>query len=1365
MKKRTIPLLAMLLVMTMSAYAQISFIKAITEQTTRVYVDPASISRPTGDTFTIAVKVSNVVNLYGIDLQFAWDPTIIEYVSHKKMIPVNTNPGGIMHPPTLPIKDVVDETASIPDAEPGTMYWLAEACMLPAIAFNGTGSAFEMTFQVVGTGSCTLRIIASSLANMMGVPIEHQIVDGTFSNEAPAVHDVAVIGVTPSTSNGYIGDVLSIDVGVKNLGTVAETFDVTANYDGSSIGTKTSGSLGADTTKHLTFNWDTAAVAPGTYTISATAATVPGETSTEDNFYSDGTVTLQQKPPPPTTGETFDIQWTNYSGNPIYPYWGGKYHDGTYPVWKNFTVLYNGDADDRLIYVSVKYPEATPSFKPDKYEIGSVPDGQCWTVTANLADRTIEFMAQEGGIAPGGYAIVSIRFIQGPTAEDCEVGHEFAVTVSEKSTAGQTFYLKEYIDKTAPQVEITFPKATTPGGLGYAFKSIGGSIWVQMPNCTNKNIRWLWINGTASDTCSGINRVEISINGTYMGDAFLSGLIGSRQVTWWWFVDPTVNPRFWKPESWFYVVARAYDNSVNDEETTAPHGLHRRIPMTNYADALRNWFFWIGMEPRIQLQDQPMPRGRLLRWVPGNGRVDINATTGFYPNGNVDIYLESVTGESDLYNIRIRLTTVTADNYGRFYSVIRHLPEVPRMPATTDRWRIRATDIKGNTQSAQFHIIPWITYEDTIGQDGLAVWDTTKEGKVFDDITVYGHGFLPSRQTKWDPYSTAYVEIVYTDVPPLEKWTERRVFNGTSEFNWDNLEWSPRLSEVVLATVSTDANGYWKAQIRIPQSYGGLHAIYARESRFVTDLGMVGPSPRLVRSGWPECTGVDKEEQAVIFDVWPTIAISPGTAITDQYVTITAEGLPLSKYYKLWKNGNPVVSNRDWCLVLDFGPYEQWVFENKRIRNNELDLAWVMETWYPFASYTPDIADHLDSPVWKGKLTSVTTEFTSEEPKLQFHIGSKFLKVPMLPANNYPVTLYYFDKNTESYVRDYDATTTVMVLKDPLNVHIEVGSVHFPGEIVDTFIQTDVDGIPADVNTLTIELYKGATPVKTLAFSRLDIGVYTASFVCPPNEGDYFIKTTVAKDYETFTLYGAATAAFTMSATLNGFNARLIALEEKVAILITDVGELRFNISEINAKVVSIDGKLVKLSSDVGMLSTSVAAINAKVVAIENSTAEIVTDLGPIKVSVSSINAAVVAIEGKTAKIATDLGPINVSVLSINAVISGLHDDVVVVQTAVGKLEAKLKELNGITSIEDDVATIKTDLGELKGKVIRLEGDTATIKTDIGTITTKADSISGNMSSMQGNVGLTPITIGLSLLAALAAIAAAALILRKVYLK
>lgn len=1027
-------------------------------------------------------------------------------------------------------------------------------------------------------------------------------------------------------------------------------------------------------------------------------------------------------PPPPPSGKLFDVQWTNWTftelGNPF----GGNdsYDNGEYPVWKNFTILYNGA--DRLNYISVKYPETTPSFKPSRYEIRVFPMLDSfnvvhdWTIIVNLEDRLVEFIAGSGGgIGPKGYAVVSVEFIQGPTAEDCLIGHEFAVTVSEITTAGQTFYLKEYIDKTAPQVEITFPDARTPGGLGYAFKKKDGYIWVQMPNCTNANIRWLWINGTASDACSGIDRVEIWINNTYVGDATLSERRGSKNVRWWWFVDPTKNiPQgLWEIESWYNVTARAYDNSVNDEHLATGHS---NLPQTNYNDDLR-WFFWIGEgDPMVRIREQ---------WVPGNGAMHITGVTGFYPNGEVEIWLEN-----ELYGVKQSLTKVTASNTGKFEVTINHLPEVPRKPTIEDHWIIRAIDIKNNAGSDHFAIIPWITYEDTLAQDNQALWDTTKKGNVFDSFWVYGHGFLPSRQSNWDPYSTVYVEIVYTDVAPLMEWSNRRVLNGTSESNWDILEWYPRLSEVVLAAVSTDARGYWKALITIPQSYGGLHAIYAREARLVTDVNMLGPKTGyvLVRSGWPQSTRIEAEEQAVIFDVWPTIIISPSTALTNQYVTITCEGLPLPKYYKLWKNGRPIVENRDQCLVLDFGPCKQWVFENKRIFNNELDLAWVMELWYPFSYYSPDIRNYLNSPVWAGKLSSVTIDHTTN--KLQFHIGSQYLRVPVLPADQYKVKVYYFDKYREDFTYDHDASKMENVLKDPLNVKLEAGTIHYPGEIVGVFVQTDVDGIAADVDTLTLTLYKGTASIKSIDYTKIDTGAYSATFACPEGDGDFFIKASVTKGYETFTLYGSAVTAFTISPTINELKAKLIALDGKIATLSTEVGQMRMDLSAVNATVTGIAGKLVTIETNVGTLQADISSIGGKIVAIQ----------------------------GKVATIETSIGTVRTDVSSISATIIGLHDDVVTVHTEVGNLQTKLKDLNGLVTIENDIAKIKTDLGDLQGKVVSLQGDTATIKTDLGTVTTKADTI-------QGNVGLQPVTIGLSLVAALAAIAAAVLILRKVYVK
>jgi len=93
------------------------------------------------ETFTISVVVSDVENLYGLDIKLKWDPTIIEYVSHVVMAPVESYEEGILHDPVLLVKDEVDPAT-------GT-YWVACASMSPAEPFDGNGDFFTMTFRLV----------------------------------------------------------------------------------------------------------------------------------------------------------------------------------------------------------------------------------------------------------------------------------------------------------------------------------------------------------------------------------------------------------------------------------------------------------------------------------------------------------------------------------------------------------------------------------------------------------------------------------------------------------------------------------------------------------------------------------------------------------------------------------------------------------------------------------------------------------------------------------------------------------------------------------------------------------------------------------------------------------------------------------------------------------------------------------------------------------------------------------------------------------------------------------------------------------------------------------------------------------------
>ena len=147
---------------------------------TIVYVEPENVTANENETITIRVKVRNVTDLYGIEVQFCWNPSILKYVSHTVKAPVETYPDGILHSPVIIVKDQVDENASMPGAEPGTMYWLSCVSYLPADPFNGSGTVFEMTFQVVKEGACYLHIIYSQLADSAGNPITHKTRDGNF---------------------------------------------------------------------------------------------------------------------------------------------------------------------------------------------------------------------------------------------------------------------------------------------------------------------------------------------------------------------------------------------------------------------------------------------------------------------------------------------------------------------------------------------------------------------------------------------------------------------------------------------------------------------------------------------------------------------------------------------------------------------------------------------------------------------------------------------------------------------------------------------------------------------------------------------------------------------------------------------------------------------------------------------------------------------------------------------------------------------------------------------------------------------------------------------------------------------------------
>jgi hypothetical protein len=145
---------------------------------TKVYIDPPNGTGNVGEQHTVAVKIVNVTNLMGFDIQVRWGTAVLKYNSHTTYV---GQPGGVLNPPLYTNIDEVNETTTFSKtgAVPGTTYWISCLCVA-GIPFNGTGIVFTMTFDVVREGECDIYFTKIALANSSAVPIPFVEEDGYF---------------------------------------------------------------------------------------------------------------------------------------------------------------------------------------------------------------------------------------------------------------------------------------------------------------------------------------------------------------------------------------------------------------------------------------------------------------------------------------------------------------------------------------------------------------------------------------------------------------------------------------------------------------------------------------------------------------------------------------------------------------------------------------------------------------------------------------------------------------------------------------------------------------------------------------------------------------------------------------------------------------------------------------------------------------------------------------------------------------------------------------------------------------------------------------------------------------------------------
>jgi PKD repeat protein len=233
---------------------------------------------------------------------------------------------------------------------------------------------------------------------------------------------------------------------------------------------------------------------------------------------------------------------------------------------------------------------------------------------------------------------------------------------------------------------------------------------------------------------------------------------------------------------------------------------------------------------------------------------------------------------------------------------------------------------------------------------------------------------------------------------------------------------------------------------------------------------------------------------------------------------------------------------------------------------------------------------------------------------------------------------------------------------ETLNVELDVGSIHFPGETAEFYILTSLMGMPINVRTITAMLYYGNQQLDLTAdIENIAMGVYRILYTLPItiDAGTYTLVIEANYTNPYIKAYGSGIASFQVSSTLNGWGDLLADIEDEIiTIIIPNLAEIKANLTDIKATVVSINGTVATINTTMGYVYAYATDINATISGlIVNSKGEILakieTALGNVTATLKEIDGKITKIDGSTATIETTVGEIKVSLDTIKDLTSG----------------------------------------------------------------------------------------------------------------
>jgi len=349
------------------------------------------------------------------------------------------------------------------------------------------------------------------------------------------------------------------------------------------------------------------------------------------------------------------------------------------------------------------------------------------------------------------------------------------------------------------------------------------------------------------------------------------------------------------------------------------------------------------------------------------------------------------------------------------------------------------------------------------------------------------------------------------------------------------------------------------------------------------------------------------------------------------------------------------------------------------------------EIWVAFLGIPGDYGNHT-APYGQGRLFTVTFHAISESttyPPESSVIGLDPVTVAGFPhpERDYPPWNGSDSSPPLPHVIE-NATYTPFYAGLPyeykVDIDIEVGTIHFPGEIAEFYIQTSYAGQPINATSLNATLYYNGLPYDDLTplIEFIDTGFYRIPYTIPGDAtaGEYVLRVQA----QSFRFYGIAIEGFQISLTLSKWNALLIDINGTLARVETDLGMIQLNLTAINATLsdLIIDSKgeiLAQITTSTGTILAELDALNLTIIDIQDAVVTINSALGTITTKLNNINATIIDLikgdNGVLAKIDTALGTVVAKLDSLNSTVTNIDTNVLDVQTSVGDVRDSMGAL------------------------------------------------------------------------------------------